>query len=139
MRAISLVGWSGHAPIGVAATTMPTPHNNASCTPFRIEEHSQPIVRWYVVDDMNANGLCTFEIDAYVIAWDDRDGLPPVISFIVLFTDFEAPPFVYAPSAFPEPVELAIRRALAAFRGAYPGHIPALEGAPELEPEALEP
>lgn len=118
---------------------MPTPYNNPSRTPFRIEEHSQPIVSWYVVDDMDANNLSTFEIDAYVIAWDDDDGLPAVISFIVLFDTNGSPPFIYARGAYPEPVELAIRCALAAYREAHPGLVPGLEGAPELEPEALEP
>jgi hypothetical protein len=117
---------------------MPT-HNNPIRTPFRIEAHSQPTARWYVISDANEHGECTFEMDAYLAEFENESH--PDVLYVVLFhTRRGMPTFLYAPEDGLVGLsdEAVIMQALAAYRAAHPGRIPALEGAPELEPEALE-
>jgi hypothetical protein len=89
---------------------------------------------------MDENRLCSFELDAYVIGFDEPvcpDALD--IMFIVLIASgVDQPHFLYAPNDLPGRIlsdVAAIKLALVAYRAAHPGVIPALENAPELELE----
>jgi hypothetical protein len=121
-------------------TCMRTPRLNPTPVPITIEAHLEPTARWYLVSDMDEDHLCSFELDAYVIGFDEPvcpDGLD--IMFIVLIASgIEQPHFLYAPNDLPGRIltdVAAIKLALEAYRAAHPGVIPALDNAPELEPE----
>jgi len=106
--------------------------------PLRIEEHTQPAGRWYVVSDADDDDRCTFEMDAYLAEFEN--GSYPDVLFVVLFhTTRGLPNFLYAPEDGLVGLsdEVAITQALAAYRAAHPGLIPppTLQDASEVEPD----
>lgn len=106
--------------------------------PLRIEEHTQPVGRFYVVSDADDDDLCTFEMDAYLAEFENESH--PDVLYVVLFhTTRGLPNFLYAPEDGLVGLsdEVAITQALAAYRTAHPGLIPpsALQAASDPDPE----
>lgn len=96
-----------------------------SRTPLAIEEHMQPAARWYVVSDVDDDDQCTFEMDAYLVEFEN--GSHPDVLYVVLFhTSRGLPNFLYAPEDGLVGLsdEVVITQALAAYRAVHPGLIP---------------
>lgn len=111
-------------------------HSSRLPIPLTFEEGWRPIVRRYVVSDLNENKKVTFELDALVVGFDD--GPDPDEYLAVLCVVLLGPPehFLYSPHGLSSYCdisdEMAIKLALAAYRAERPGAIPALARAPFL-------
>lgn len=117
---------------------MTTRIRESSRTPLRIEEHTQPTARWYVISDADESELCTFEMDAHVVEFEN-DSYPDVLYVVLFPCERGLPIFLYAPEdgLVGVPYEVAITQALAAYRAAHPGIVPlpALEEASDPDAE----
>jgi hypothetical protein len=116
---------------------MVTRIHKSSRAPVHIEEHTQPAARWYVVSDTDENYLCTFELDAYLVDFEN-ESYPHALYVVLIPCAPDWPNFLYAPNGLDGvPYEVVITQALAAYRAAHPGLVPppALQEASEIDAE----
>lgn len=117
---------------------MVTPPIKPRRTPLTFEEHTPAVARLYVVSDADDDDRCTFEMDAYLVEFENGS-YPDVLYVVLVHTLRGQPNFLYAPEGGLVGLsdEVAITQALAAYCAAHPGLIPlpALQEASKPDPD----